>query len=259
LPLDPPRVPTPPKKSILEWLFGRNLTFTIPKYADTPQDPMAIQLASSLQYQVATGPPAFPQFLRRYVKTVLKPGYGDWDVLLDVGATDGFSKVANMLLEVGDSILVEEWSYPGAMGAYLPFEPTVVSLKMDGQGVLPDYFESVLANWDASKGRRPRVFYTVSTGQNPTGATMLAERKIQIYDICSRYDVIIVEDEPYWTLFLGDWIPRGKKPSPLVEQQMNAEKNEGSEGNAAFIAALPPSYLAFDTDGRVIRLDVSDR
>jgi aromatic amino acid aminotransferase I len=88
---------------------------------------------------------------------------------------------------------------------------------------------------------------------------MLAERKIQIYDICSRYDVIIVEDEPYWTLFLGDWIPRGKKPSPLVEKQMNAEKNEGSEGNAAFIAALPPSYLAFDTDGRVIRLDVSDR
>jgi len=262
LPLDPPRVPGKPKKTWKEWLFGGNNDhFSIPKYAPNPTDPMAIQLATSLQYQTATGPPAFGVWLRKYVETVYAPGYADWDVLLDVGSTDGFGKVFNMLLEFGDSVLVEEWTYPGAMGAYMPFEVEVVSLKMDGQGVLPEYMESVLANWDEEKEGhpRPRVFYTVPTGQNPTGATMLAERRKQIYDICAKYDVIIVEDEPYYTLYVGDWIPQGKAATPLAQRLIDAEKKEGKEGNEAFIKSLPPSFLRFDTDGRVIRLDVSNQ
>lgn len=258
LPLDPPRVPSKPKKSLLSWLLGgSNVNFTIPKYADDPKDPMAIQLATSLQYQAATGPPAFPKFLRRYVETIFRPAYADWDVLLDVGATDGFGKVFNMLLELGDSILVEEWSYPGAMNAYEPFEVNVVALKMDGQGVLPDYMEETLANWDDTKGKRPRVFYTVPTGQNPTGATMLGERKKAIYDICAKYDIVIVEDDPYYTLFVGDWIPQGRRATPLAQRLADAERKEGKEGQDAFLKSLPPSYLTFDTEGRVIRLDVS--
>jgi aromatic amino acid aminotransferase I len=241
----------------MEWLFGGNITFTIPKYAENPKDPLAIQLATSLQYSQATGPPAFPKFLRQYVETVLKPGFADWDVLLDDGATDGFGKVCHMLLELGDTVLVEEWTYPGAINTYAPFETNVVALQMDGEGVLPAHMESVLANWDESQGRRPRLFYTVPTGQNPTGATMMAKRKKEIYDICSKYDVVIVEDEPYYTLFVGDYIPKGSKATPLVQHQIDAEKKDGKEGNEAFIKALPPSYLRFDTDGRVIRLDVS--
>lgn len=242
--------------SVFQWLFESKVKLNIPKYADS-KDPLAIQLATSLQYQQATGPPAFPIWLRHYVKTVFKPGYADWDVLLDVGATDGFGKVFNMLLEMGDSIMVEEWSYPGAMNAYIPLEANVVALKMDAQGVLPEYMESVLANWDDSQGkRRPKVFYTVPTGQNPTGATVLGERKQAIYDIAKKYDIIIVEDEPYYCLFAGAWHPKDYKATPLAQREIDAEKKEGKEGNEAFLKALPPTYLTLDTEGRVIRLDV---
>lgn len=216
---------------------------------------MAISLATSLQYQAATGPPAFPKFLRRYVEEIYKPAYADWDVILDVGATDGFAKVFNMLLELGDSLLVEEWTYPGAMNAYMPYEVNTVALKMDAEGVIPEYMENVLANWDDSKGRRPRVFYTVPTGQNPTGATMLGDRKKAIYAIASKYDVVIVEDEPYYTLFLGKYQQQGTNATPLQQRQIELEKQEGKEGNAAFIESLPPTYLTVDTEGRVIRLD----
>lgn len=161
LPLDNPRVPAKPKTSLLSWLFGSSSgqsapTITVPKYAKNPKDPYAVQLATSLQYQLATGPPAFPKFLREYVKTVYKPGYADWDVLLDDGATDGFNKVCNLLVEVGDTILVEEWTYPGAANAYLPYDTTIVGVKMDGQGIIPEELESLLSNWDESKGRFPR-------------------------------------------------------------------------------------------------------
>ncbi|TXT06078.1 hypothetical protein VHUM_03551 [Vanrija humicola] len=262
LPLDNPRVPAKPKTSLLGWLFGSGSgsssaapSIVIPKYAKDPTDPYAIQLATSLQYQMATGPPAFPKFLREYVQTVYKPGYADWDVLLDDGATDGFNKVCNLLLEVGDTVLVEEWTYPGAANAYLPYDTTIVGLKMDGQGIIPEELESLLANWDESKGRFPRLIYTVPTGQNPTGATMLGERKQAIYNIAVKYDLIIVEDEPYFTLYSGAYTPREAKLSPVAQYQRDLEKKEGKEGNEAFINALPPTYLRYDTDGRVIRLD----
>jgi aromatic amino acid aminotransferase I len=115
--------------------------------------------------------------------------------------------------------------------------------------------EAVLANWDEARGPRPRLLYSVPTGQNPTGATMLAARRKAVYDICSRYDVVIVEDEPYYCLFMDEYVPRGAKLSPMAQAARDAEKTEGKKGDAAFLKSLPPSFLHFDTDGRVIRFD----
>jgi aromatic amino acid aminotransferase I len=193
LPLNPPRVPKAPKTGLLNWLFPaakETTSITVPKYATVnPKDPATIQLATSLQYQAATGPPALPRFLREYTEKVYSPAYADWDVLLNVGATDGWAKICGMLLEKGDAILVEEWTYPGAENAFLPLDIEMVALKIDGQGILPEYMEEVLGNWDEEKRgrRRPRVLYTVPTGQNPTGATMMDERKKAVYDVCSKY------------------------------------------------------------------------
>jgi aromatic amino acid aminotransferase I len=166
LPLDNPRRPA--EKNILSWLFSakkRLLNITVPKYVENAQ-PTTLQLATSLQYQAATGPPALPLFLRKYVETVYKPAYADWDVLLNVGNTDGWNKIVNMLMEKGDAILVEEWTYPNAANALLPGYK-FVPIKMDGEGTLPEHLEKVLGGWDESErgAKRPKVFYTVPTGQ----------------------------------------------------------------------------------------------
>jgi aromatic amino acid aminotransferase I len=59
--------------------------------------------------------------------------------------------------------------------------------------------------------------------------------------------------------YVGDWTPKGHKASAEEEKQIEAEKKEGKEGNDAFLKVLPPTYLKYDTDGRVIRMDVSRR
>ena len=187
LPLDPPRKPA--KQSIFSWLFGNKTTsFTVPKFVQGA-DASTIQLATSLQYQQATGPPALSTFLREYVAKVYKPGYADWDVLINCGATDAWGKIVFMLLEKGDAILVEEWTYPGAENSFIPLEAEMVPIKMDAQGLTPEHLEEVLGGWNEEERgkKRPKVLYTIPTGQNPTGATMMAQRKKQIYDICSKY------------------------------------------------------------------------
>lgn len=66
--------------------------------------------------------------------------------------------------------------------------------------------------------------------------------------------------DPWWQpQYTGEWIPKGveSEMSILAQRRLKAEKKDGPDGNQAFLDALPPSFLAFDTDGRVIRMDVS--
>lgn len=97
-----------------------------------------------------------------------------------------------------------------------------------------------------------------SIGQNPTGGTLSVERRRQIYAVCQKYDVIIVEDDPYWNLqypSAQELQAQHRKSSvnrALSERNYNAgRKSSGYK----FLDSLVPSYLSIDTDGRVVRLD----
>lgn len=83
---------------------------------------------------------------------------------------------------------------------------------------------------------------------------MLAERKQKIYDLCVKYDVIIVEDEPYYFLYSDPWVPRAGKQSGQALRAYDNFKDD-KKGVEEFFKKLPPSYLRFDYQGRVIRLD----
>lgn len=95
-------------------------------------------------------------------------------------------------------------------------------------------------------------------GQNPTGGTLSVERRKKIYALCQQYDVIIVEDDPYWNLQFPSAYERearhrgsSQEPGPGVQNYNEHGKSSGY----AFLDSLVPSYLSIDTEGRVVRLD----
>ncbi|KAJ9120739.1 hypothetical protein QFC22_002670 [Naganishia vaughanmartiniae] len=249
------------KPSFLEWLFGKKgaptETISIGKQP-TSASPLDINLNTLLQYSSAQGHPALQAFIREFVSKVYQPAFADWDVLLNVGSTMAWNHVVFMLLEPGDGVLYEEWSYPGAMSTASPLGTHKVSIKVDGEGLIPEDMNKVLQEWDEEKRgfRRPRVLYTVPTGQNPTGATMLAARKKVIYDICVKYDIIIVEDEPYYALYADPWQSQKHHPKQIGARYADVEHHKDSKDtDEEFLKKLPPSYLKFDYQGRVIRMD----
>lgn len=76
--------------------------------------------------------------------------------------------------------------------------------------------------------------------------------------MCQKYDVLIIEDDPYWYLQYpsantSSATARGLPTSVDAQpgQNYNAEKSSGFP----FLDSLVPSYLSVDTEGRVIRLD----
>ncbi|MCG8711208.1 aminotransferase class I/II-fold pyridoxal phosphate-dependent enzyme, partial [Brenneria sp. 4F2] len=70
--------------------------------------------------------------------------------------------------------------------------------------------EELLDSWTEG-APKPKLLYTIPTGQNPTGTSLSSERKEAIYRIAQKHNFLIVEDEPYYFLQVGDYVPDLKK------------------------------------------------
>ncbi|KAJ5241245.1 uncharacterized protein N7469_002836 [Penicillium citrinum] len=246
---------------------------TVPKEFKTSDPSQRIDLTTALQYGTAEGYAPLLSFLRRFVKDHLHPNVpykGGPEVILSCGNTDGFCKAVELLSNIWNpdrdwiqqrqGILCEEFAYMNAIQTAQPRGLNIVGVAMDGEGMCVSGkggLQDVLENWDFRRGRRPHLMYTVTIGQNPTGGTLSIERRKQIYALCQKYDVIIVEDEPYWNLqfpsaYAMEASYRGDSVQARSARNCNAQ---GRSSGYAFLDSLVPSYLSIDTEGRVIRLD----
>lgn len=91
-------------------------------------------------------------------------------------------------------------------------------------------------------------------GHNPTGGVLSLQRRKEIYALCCKYDIIIVEDDPYWYLQFPSAAVEEARSRGHAAQAVEPYKPVKSSGYE-FLDSLVPSYLSIDTEGRVIRLD----
>jgi DNA-binding transcriptional MocR family regulator len=248
----------------------------VPKISDERDPLRKIDLASALQYGQASGYPPLLSWIRQFTREHLHPNVpyeGGPEVILTVGSTDGFSKTLDLFVnnwspEKDDirerpGLLCENFVYGNVLSQSAPHGVQTVAVEADeggmvvgGKGGLID----VLENWDPARGKRPHLMYTVSMGHNPTGIVMSLERRKEVYAACSKYDVIIVEDDPYWYLQFpsaenGERESRGlstsSSPTASPFPPPKIQKSSGYD----FLDTMVPSFLSIDTEGRVVRLD----
>ena len=204
----------------------------------------SFNLARGLQYQAIEGQPSILNFIREHLKLIHKVGthYKDWDVILSLGNCQAFDSILRTFCNTGDYILAEEYSFSATINAAKVQGLKPVSLKMDNHGIIPEYLEELMDAWPKDV-RKPKLLYTIPTGQNPQSSSLSAERKQQIYNILQKHDILIVEDEPYYFLQTGDYIPKSERK----EVKFNSQQE--------FIDNLTTSFLSIDTEGRVLRME----
>ncbi|KAK3325849.1 pyridoxal phosphate-dependent transferase [Apodospora peruviana] len=244
----------------------------VPKTSDESDFLKRIDLASALQYGQAQGYPPLLAWVRQFTRDHLHPGVpyrGGPEVTLTNGATDGFSKTLDLFVnswteginDIRDQpgLVCETFVYPSILSQSSPRGVQVAPITADEFGMVATgkegSLEDVLANWDDSKGKRPHLMYTVTLGHNPTGLVLSVERKKQIYAVCSKYDVIIVEDEPYWYLQFPSAAVEEAKSRRLPPPAPTSSYEPPVSSGYAFLDSLTPSFISIDTDGRVVRLD----
>jgi 2-aminoadipate transaminase len=114
-------------------------------------------------------------------------------VLITTGSQQALDLVAKILIDPGSRVLVEDPSYLGALQAFTVFEPTLVPIACDENGIIPAALVPEVA-----KGAR--FLYLIPNFQNPTGRRMpLARRELALRAL-EKSDVIVVEDNPYGEL-----------------------------------------------------------
>lgn len=159
----------------------------------------------SLQY----GPTEGSYDLRCYLSKKMRMNGMDCgiaNIMITDGSQQGLDLLGRILINPGDPVLVEEPSYVGGTGAIKSYGGIPVGIAMDKDGPLPAVMERTIENL-LDSGLKPKIFYTVPNFQNPTGITTSLERRLEILDLASRYDLIIIEDNPY-----GDLCYEGRVP-----------------------------------------------
>ncbi|XP_046652485.1 kynurenine/alpha-aminoadipate aminotransferase, mitochondrial-like [Daphnia pulicaria] len=184
----------------------------------------------ALQYGPTQGyGPLLSQLKEMQQKLHSPPCWADTEVVITSGSQDGLCKAFEMMLNVNDHVIIQEPVYAGTLAIVNPFKPKYIPVQCDANGLIPDLLRKCLeTNWKSEDAQSPtsdipKVLYVNPAGANPTGVSIPLDRRQEIYQIAKDYDLIILEDDPYYFL--------------------------------QFDKKRTPSFLSIDTDGRVVRFD----
>ncbi|KAF5874784.1 putative aromatic amino acid aminotransferase protein [Botrytis fragariae] len=245
-----------------------SLRVIIPNISKSTDLNDVVDVTTALQYGTAHGYPPLHSFLKQFTCQILHPNIpylGGPEIIPTTGSTDGFSQLLEAftntwsegydVVKERQGLLCEQFTYMHAIQSAEPRGLQIVPVEIDDEGIVPSALESVLSCWDESKGKRPHLLYTIPTGQNPSGSISPLHRRQAIYWICQKYDVLIIEDDPCFTLQYPSATSLEPSSRCLPPPENPKEHPFFKSSGSPFIDSLEPSYLNIDTDGRVVRLD----
>lgn len=139
------------------------------------------------------------------------------NILITSGSQQGLDFTGKVFLNPGDVVICESPSYLGAINAFKAYQPKFVEIQMDEDGMIIEELEKALESNPQAK-----YIYTIPDFQNPSGRTMSVDRRKKLVELANKYNIPVIEDNPY--------------------------------GELRFEGVRPPAIKSFDTEGRVVYL-----
>ncbi|GHV32241.1 aminotransferase [Clostridia bacterium] len=181
-------------------------TFPAAELAELSAEIWRDSASQALQYGLTEGYLPLRGAIAERLRTAYKIGSDIDDVIVVSGAQQGIQLAALTLCDRGDTILCESPSFIGSLNAFRALGIRLCGIGMDELGLLPDELENALKTQP-----KVRALYTIPTFQNPTGITMSAERRKTVLELCERYGVVVIEDNPYSDLYYDEKPPQAIK------------------------------------------------
>ena len=175
------------------------------------------QGTKALQYGPTEGYDPLRKHIVELMKgTAIEADYQD--ILITNGSQQGLDFAGRVFLNEDDYVITESPSYLGAISAFKAYQCNFLDVETDQDGMKMDKLEETIKK----HGDRVKMIYVIPDFQNPSGKTWSMERRKQLLEIARKYDLPIIEDNPY--------------------------------GMLRFEGEILPSIYSMDTDGRVIFL-----
>jgi 2-aminoadipate transaminase len=118
------------------------------------------------------------------------------DVLITSGSGQAIDLVNGLLLERGDTVILEEFTYGGALTKLKRLGVNIIGAPLDDEGLKIDGLARIIEDL-GHKGIVPKYVYTIPTVQNPTGSILPSRRREELLALTRKHGVPVFEDECY--------------------------------------------------------------
>ncbi|MFE3322028.1 PLP-dependent aminotransferase family protein [Nocardia sp. NPDC059195] len=162
----------------------------------------ALRDPAVLQYTESSGWPALREVIAARESAKIGRTVPVAEVFITHGSQQALSLLAEVLLDPGALVIVEDPAYVGALQVFRAAGARIVAVPLDGEGMRLDILEDLLA-----AGERPAVVHTVSTFHNPGGVTLTPERRQRLAKLAEAHGFWIIEDDPYGELWFDQPAP----------------------------------------------------
>lgn len=120
-------------------------------------------------------------------------------LIMTTGAQQGLALAAMMFLDEGDVVVAENPSYLGGINACRPYGVSFAGVDTDDEGMDTEKLDALLKT-----NKKVKLIYVIPNFQNPTGKAWSLERRKAFMEVINKYDVIVVEDNPYGEIRFTD-------------------------------------------------------
>jgi 2-aminoadipate transaminase len=159
-----------------------------------------------LQYSTTEGDPLLRTLIAQWESEWCGHHVSADEVLVTSGSQQALDLLAKALVDPGDVVVTTDPAYLGALQAFHLFEPQLVGIGEDVDGMRVDLLDEAL-----SGGLRPKLVYLTPTFANPSGTTMPAHRRKELAALADEYGFVILEDDAYRQLYFND-----PPPAPIA-------------------------------------------
>lgn len=157
----------------------------------------------ALQYSTTEGFQPLREKIARRMNSKNKTNVTKDDILITNGSQQGLDFAGRVFLNEGDIVLCESPSYLGEINAFKSYGSKFIEVPTDKDGMIMEALENILEVTENVK-----MIYVIPDFQNPTGITWTFERRKKFIEIISKYEIPVLEDNPYGELrFEGESLP----------------------------------------------------
>ncbi len=170
---------------------------------------------TALQYGITEGYPKLRELVSKRLKRLYNIGTREDDTIIVTGGQQGIELTCKVMCNEGDVVICENPSFIGALNAFRSLGAELKGVPLKDDGIDLEALEATL-----KANPRAKLLYLIPSFQNPAGITSTLENRKAVYELARKYDIVIIEDNPY--------------------------------GDLRFEGENIPAYKSFDVDGRVV-------
>src|SRR4030066_1262934 len=149
------------------------------------------------------------------------------DIITTTGGQQALDLLAKIFIDPGDIIITESPAYTGALNSFRSYEATPIGIPLDKDGIDTTILEKKLKELGDKKAR-VKFIYLVPNFSNPSGVTLSLQRRKKVLELAKKYNIMILEDNPYGMLRYKD------KPIPTIKEL----DSKGDNHNVIYLSTL---------------------